>query len=185
MAVTSSETKPFGWEAVNFNLEGIDDRYHSLSEFKDKQGLLVVFTCNHCPYAQATWPTINALYENYHQELGFIAINPNDDMMYPEDSFGQMIVHAKHWDIKMPYVRDESQDVARAYDARCTPDNYLFKNEGGRFVLYYRGRVNDNWKDPTAVTENSLDNAIQNLLNNKKSPSPQFPSTGCSIKWKS
>lgn len=184
MALVQSEPLPIGWETKDFSLKNTDEKQYSLKDFTDKKGLLIVFTCNHCPYAIASWPLIIDLYHQFGKDIAFTAINPNDEEMYPEDSFEQMKVKKVEWDIPFPYLRDETQEIAQVYKAQCTPDLYLFKNENGVFKLFYHGRINDNWQNPQAVREKNLENALKDLANNELPPKSQPPSMGCSIKWK-
>ena len=173
-----------GWEAPDFSLKDTDEKVYSLSDFADKKGLIIVFSCNHCPYAKAAWPLIIDLHHKYGKNIGFVTINPNDEITYPDDSFEQMKVKKVEWNIPFPYLRDETQEVARTYQAQCTPDPYLFKKENGTFKLFFRGRVNDNWQNPDAVKEKNLEDALQRLVNDDLPPKNQPPSMGCSIKWK-
>lgn len=180
-----SKTLPVGWEAKDFHLPDTEGREISLADFKDKKGLLVAFTCNHCPYAKASWPLIIELYRKFGDEVAFVGINPNDEKTYPEDSLSVMKEKVKEWGIPFSYLRDETQEVARAYKAQCTPDLYLFKNQNGSFELFYHGRINDNWQKPNEVTERNLEDALSRLKTGQEPPSSQPPSIGCSIKWKS
>ena len=169
MALVQSSKAASGWEAANFSLPGTDGKSYTLDSFSNTKGLVVVFTCNHCPYARAAWPLLIELAEKY-KDMGiqFVGINPNNEQEYPEDSFEEMKKRVSEWGINFPYLRDENQEVARAYDAQCTPDIYLFDQER---KLYYRGR--------------DIEGAIEKLLAGSPSPQNQPPSMGCSIKWKS
>lgn len=186
MALLLSQTKPRGFQAPNFRLKDTEEQFYSPSDFGDKKGLLVVFTCNHCPYAQAAWPLIKELYQKYGNDVGFLGINPNDEVTYPDDSFEEMKQKKRAWAIPFPYLRDDTQEVARAYNAQCTPDPYLFKNDPSArgFKLFYHGRVNDNWQNPDQVKEKNLEDALNRLITNQSPPENQPPSMGCSIKWK-
>lgn len=184
MALLYSKTQKVGWGAPNFHLKDTEEKFYSGKDFLDKKGLLVVFTCNHCPYAQAAWPLLVDLYDRFGKEVAFVGINPNDELTYPDDSFSAMKEKKKAWGIPFPYLRDETQAVAKAYNAQCTPDPYLCKNEGGVFKLFYHGRVNDNWQDNFKVREKNLEDALNRLITNQSSPENQPPSMGCSIKWK-
>lgn len=184
MVLLQSKSLEPGWEAPGFELLGTDNKNHNLSEFTDKKGLLIIFTCNHCPYAQAAWPLLVDLHEAYNQDIDFVAINPNDSSHYPEDSFEAMQQLKTDQNILFPYLQDETQEVAEDYQAQCTPDIYLFKNEGKTPKLYYHGRINDNWQHPELVQENSLEDSIIGLLDDQIAPVNQPPSMGCSIKWK-
>ncbi len=184
MALTYSQLHQAGWEMPEFALPDTEGNTVSPADFSDKKGLLVVFTCNHCPYAKAAWPLIINLHKKYGGEVGFLAINPNDAATYPEDSFEEMKKKEREWGIPFPYLRDESQEVAKAFQAECTPDPYLFKKTDDQWTVFYHGRVNDNWQSPTRVTERNLEDALERLVTGGTPPSPQEPSIGCSIKWK-
>lgn len=180
MVAFSTKTS-IGTAAIDFSLPDVTGRTYSLADFKDKEALVVVFTCNHCPYARAAWPLLIALHKKYKDRVAFVGINPNDEQAYPDDSFENMKKYKKEWGITFPYLRDETQQVARAYDAQCTPDIYVFDKDR---KLAYRGRINDNWQDPSKVTRHDLADAIDALLSGQKVTDEQFPSMGCSIKWK-
>ena len=156
----------------------------SLADFKDKKGLLVAFTCNHCPYAKAAWPLLVDLYRQFSSDVEFVGICSSDAKAYPEDSLEEMKKKKGEWGILFPYLHDETQEVARTYKAQCTPDLYLFKNDDGVFKLFYHGRINDNWQNPEQVKEKNLEDALKGLLNDESPPENQPPSMGCSIKWK-
>ncbi len=183
MVLTESTSLPLGWPAEDFVLPDIEGNDRSLSEFINKKGLLIVFTCNHCPYAQAAWPLLIKLYEKFRSSIDLVAINSNDSENYPDDSFEKMQKLAVEKNLPFPYLHDENQEAAMSYRAQCTPDLYLFKIEEGRPNLFYHGRINDNWKDPAAVKERNLEEAINNLINDQYPPETQPPSMGCSIKW--
>jgi len=184
MALVKSVSLPMGWEAVDFKLRGVDEKQYSLADFKDKRGLLIVFTCNHCPYAQVAWPLLVELDKKFGKEIGIVGINPNDAVRYADDSFEKMKELVEEQGIKFPYLVDESQELARQYQAQCTPDPYLFKNGKGGFRLFYHGRINDNWQNPELVKEKNLEMAMENLLAGKSVTGEQPASMGCSIKWK-
>lgn len=176
---TQSQT---GWVGPDFTLPSAKgDDYHFYTHHP-KKGLVVFFTCNHCPYAIAAWPLLIDLYHKYNKKgFEFIAINSNDEKAYPDDSFEEMKNKAGEWSIPFPYLRDESQEIAKKYQAQCTPDVYVFDSQK---KLFYRGRVNDNWKEPEKATRNDLDESLKRILIGDKPPVEQFPSMGCSIKWK-
>lgn len=184
MALTYSEKLEIGSPPVDFSLKGTDEGVYSLSQLSNKKALLIVFTCNHCPYAKASWPTLIELSKKY-PDVQFVAINPNDSDAYPEDSYDGMKKEVDSRQIPFPYLHDEDQSVARSYKAQCTPDPYLYKNDEGTLKLFYHGRINDNWQNPESVSDHSLENAINKVLNNEDPESEQNPSMGCSIKWKS
>ena len=146
-----------------------------------KKGLLIVFTCNHCPYAKAVWPRVIRL-GTYAQKNGVnvLAINPNINPGYPDDSPGEMQKKTKEWGIPFPYLIDDTQNTAREFKAQCTPDIYLFDVAQ---KLVYHGRVDDNWQDEAKVTKEELKEAIINLIEEMPISANQIPSMGCSIKW--
>jgi len=184
MALLYSELLPHAWEAPNFTLLGTDDKQHSLSDYTNKKGLLVIFTCNHCPYAKASWPILQKLYIEFGDRVHFVAINPNDSENYPDDSFEKMKENNHQYQITFPYLWDKDQVTAKAYKAQCTPDIYLFENRNSKPELFYHGRINDNWQEPAKVQQFNLKEAIEKLVNNQDAPKDQPPSMGCSIKWK-
>jgi thiol-disulfide isomerase/thioredoxin len=171
-----------GTKAFSFNLKGVDGKFYSLDSFKDKKVLCVIFMCNHCPYVIAVQQRINQIAKDYSDKsFAMVCINPNDPVSYPEDSYENMVVRAKEEGYVFPYLFDETQETARIYDAVCTPDIYLFDENR---VLKYRGRIDDNWKDETAVTRKDLRMAVDWILENKEIDFEMVPSMGCSIKWK-
>jgi len=185
MALLYSSDSVLGSKAPSFSLPGVDGLTYSLDSFKAEKGLLVVFMCNHCPYVIAIHERLSALASEFAPKgIRVIGINSNDPLYKDADSFENMVKTAKEWNLTFPYVMDETQAVARAYDAVCTPDPYLYENTGGPFKLYYRGRLDDSWKDPTAVKEQSLRLAMEGLLAGRPPQHEMVPSMGCSIKWK-
>ncbi len=182
MSLLYSAQKNIGWEAPDFDLPDSGGSRVKLSDVFLKAGVLILFTCNHCPYAKAAWPIIIELFKKYRRKgVEFIAINSNDSQAYPEDSIEIMRQKTFEWRIYFPYLRDETQEVAKKYDAQCTPDVYLFDKDR---KLYYHGRINDNWQDSNKVIRHDLEEALQRLIIGDKPPVEQFPSMGCSIKWK-
>lgn len=154
----------------------------SLKSQMGEHGLLVAFTCNHCPYAIAVWPRL-IQHAATLQAMGVntVAINPNIHPDYPQDSVPAMQEKIVEWGIDFPYLVDEMQDAAKAFDAQCTPDIYLFDSLGR---LFYHGRIDDCWKEESQVTIQELIHAAQALVANKPAPQPQHPTIGCSIKWR-
>lgn len=179
----SPEELRIGSRAAEFNLKGVDEKYYSLDSFKDKKVLCIIFMCNHCPYVIAVQERINQIAKDYSDKsFGLVGINPNDDNAYPEDSFENMKIRSAENGFVFPYLQDETQEVAKTYDAVCTPDIYLF--DTGR-ILRYRGRIDDNWKDESKVSRRELRMAIDSLLNNEPISFETVHPMGCSIKWKS
>ncbi len=171
-----------GDKAPEFNLLGIDDKKHSLSEFKGYQATLVVFMCNHCPYVQAKVPAINEIYEKFNGKIAMIGINSNDPTNYPDDSFENMKKLAKEKGIKFTYLVDETQQIAKKYGAVCTPDPFLFDNNKN---LVFHGRIDNAMKPEDTPTEKTMIVNIEKTLAGKKIEKDFDPSMGCSIKWKS
>lgn len=177
------ETLPIGSAAPTFaNLPAADGRSYSFSSFDSAAALVVAFTCNHCPYAKAYEDRLVALAAEFQPKgVAFVAINSNDAAVYPDDSFENMKDRAAEKRFPFPYLRDESQAVARAYGAVCTPHIFVFNQAR---MLAYEGRIDDNWKDPGAVKSPGLRNAIECLLAGRAVGVPNTNPLGCSIKWK-
>ncbi len=185
MALTYSVQKELGRVAPDFDLEGVDGKRYSLKHFAHSRALVVAFICNHCPYVIAVQDRLVALAKEFAPRgMAMIAINSNDTSAYPEDSMDKMKIRARDKGFVFPYVLDETQEVARAYDAVCTPDLYLYAREGSEFVLRYHGRLDDNWKEPEKVVRRDLAEAIQAVLSQEGVTMDQLPSMGCNIKWK-
>jgi peroxiredoxin len=181
MPVSPSELH-IGSKAHSFVLTGTDDNVYSLNDFNDKDVLCIMFTCNHCPYVIAVEDRINNIAKKYSgSSFALVCINANDETLYPEDSFDGMKKRSAEKGFVFPYLRDDSQTTAMAYDAVCTPDIYLYDKAR---VLKYRGRIDDNWKDESAVKSKDLEQAIDLLLAGKEIDFEMVPSMGCSIKWK-
>ncbi|RAP33589.1 thioredoxin family protein [Candidatus Marinamargulisbacteria bacterium SCGC AG-439-L15] len=164
-----------------FILKDAKEIQYARDEVMGDNGIFLCFTCNHCPYAIAVWDRVITLAE-YAKDLGVstVAINPNINPSYPEDSPSNMLKMIEDRGISFPYLVDEDQSVSKNYGAICTPDNYLLNREGR---LVYRGRIDDNWKDANAVTQENLKIAISELSKGVSVKGQQYPSMGCSIKW--
>ncbi len=190
MALLYSTVSVLGSVAPEFYLPGVDGKVYSLETFQESKGLLIVFMCNHCPYVIAVQDRINQLAKDYAPRgIAVIGISANDPNDREADSFENMKLHSAKYGFVFPYVFDETQAVAKAYDAVCTPDPYLYEKVGGpggrvEFKLRYRGRIDDSWKEERLVKEKSLARAMDALLEGKPIVGEQIPSMGCSIKWK-
>ena len=183
--VESLTTIPLGTTMPEFELKDPNGKKYKSDEFYEfcgTKGLLVAFTCNHCPYAQAIWPRLIQLAKE-SQWLGVetVGINPNIHPGYPDDAPNRMKEKIREWGISFPYLVDETQEIARAFQAQCTPDLYLFDSNK---KLVYHGRLDDNWKEETKVKKRELKEAIENLVQGKPISGKQHPSMGCSIKWR-
>ena len=171
-----------GKNIIPFSLPAADGKGYGPLDFKDKEILVIIFMCNHCPYIKATIDRMIAIQADYAEKgVQLIGINANDSENYPEDSFEAMKDFVEEKGINFPYLHDESQSVAHSYQAQCTPDIYVFdKNR----KLVYHGRIDDNWKDESAVKRQDLREALDATLAGRKVAEIQMPSMGCSIKWK-
>lgn len=174
-----------GDKAMNFKLQNIDDKMVSLSDFEKEKGVIVIFTCNHCPYSVAYEDRIIALDKKY-KELGFpvVAINPNDPVSYPEDSFENMKIRAREKGFTFPYLFDKDQEVFPVYGAKKTPHVYLLENKGHEFYVAYIGAIDDNSQDANEVGETYLADAIDALLAGERPDPSLTKAVGCSIKVK-
>jgi peroxiredoxin len=182
MVLLNSNPVSLGTSAVDFHLSSVAGREYSLADFASAKALLVMFICNHCPYVVAVEDRIIQLQREYGpQGVQLVGICSNDPSDYPDDRPEKLLERWKNKQYGFPYLVDESQEVARAYGAVCTPDLYLFDAEKR---LYYHGRIDDNWQEERKVTRRELASAIDGLLKGAASPEDQSPSMGCSIKWK-
>jgi peroxiredoxin len=185
MALTYSSANQLGQKAPHFSLPGVDGKIYSLESFKNAKALCVIFMCNHCPYVIAVQDRINDLAMRFSSRgVSVIGINSNDSIKYPADNFENMKLRAREQNFSFPYLWDEAQSVARAYNAACTPDPYLYEQVNGEFILRYQGRIDDNWKDIAQVKHQDLAQAIEMVLSGKPVPADQKPSMGCNIKWR-
>lgn len=176
---SSPQVLKTGSRAPDFTLKGIDSKMHSLQDYKSKT-TLVIFICNHCPYVKARIGDIVALQSKFKpSELQVIGINSNDPN-YKDEGFDNMVVFAKERKLNFPYLIDDSQDIARAYGAVCTPDPFLFFD--GK--LEYHGRINDALEPEAKPTVPIIENNIRKLLKGERLEKDFDPSVGCSIKWK-
>jgi peroxiredoxin len=180
-----SDPAALGAAAIDFNLPATDGRTYSLADFSSASVLVVMFICNHCPYVIAIQGRISRLAKDYvDRGVQFVGINANDSVRYPDDNFAAMKVRAVEQDYIFPYLHDESQEVARAYGAVCTPEFYVYDSRGGQRTLRYRGRLDDNWKDEASVRSRELAMALDEIMAGQEPSAEQKPSMGCGIKWK-
>lgn len=171
----------FGDQAPDFLLPGVDGKNYSLASFKDKKILLVIFSCNHCPYVQAYEDRMIAIQRDYADKgVQFVAICANDAKEYPDDSLENMKIRAREKHYNFPYLRDETQKIAKAYDAACTPEFYAFDAERR---LQFHGRLDDNHENPKKATKHYLRDALEDLVAGKAVRTPESHPIGCSIKW--
>lgn len=183
MAVTSSML-PLGTKAPEFKLlDTVTNKIVSLQDLKSNIATVIMFLCNHCPYVKYIQPALIDLVKAYQaKNISFIAINSNDPTSYPEDGPNEMAKEAKNKKFTFPYLFDDSQEVAKAYHAACTPDFYVFDKD---LKCIYRGRFDDaNPSNQRPATGNELKRALDLVLQGKAVDANQKPSIGCSIKWK-
>ena len=183
MALLETPVCDFGRKAIDFSLRGIDGKIWTLDECRGENGLLVMFICNHCPYVKAVQARI---VRDARELLGYgvnsVAIMPNDPADYPEDSFDNMCAVAERFDFPFPYLYDETQAVARAYGAVCTPDFFGYNQ---RLELQYRGRIDASRKEAAPEgARRDLFEAMRQVAATGAGPAEQFISVGCSIKWR-
>jgi peroxiredoxin len=180
MSLTESTMVKLGSDAPSFNLPDTNGNNISL-DFFEAETLVVIFTCNHCPYAKAVEDRLVNLGNDYKGRTDFVLISSNDIVNYPADSPEKMAEKAKDKKYPFPYLFDETQEIAKAYSAVCTPDIFLYNKDR---KLEYRGRLDDNWQQQHNVTREELKMAIDAVLSGNKIEFDQIPSIGCNIKWK-
>ena len=167
--------------APHFELIGTDEKKHSIDDYKDYKGILIIFMCNHCPYVKAKTDAINELFEKFGKDVAIIGINSNDAVSYPEDNFDAMKKIVKEKKFGFDYLVDETQEIAKKYGAMCTPDPFLFNAQK---QLVFHGRIDNAMKPDDSATQKTMINNIEQMLAGKKIENDFDPSIGCSIKWK-
>ncbi len=172
----------FGWKAPEFELEGVDGRTRTLEDVRGPNGTLVMFICNHCPYVKSVISRVVRDVEKLKAKgIGAVAVMANDTESHPEDSFENMKLFAEQHGFGFPYLIDRSQDVARAYDAVCTPDFFGFNKD---LELQYRGRLDESKTTPVPDARRELFEAMVQIAETGDGPRDQVASMGCSIKWR-
>ena len=189
IVLTAFTTTPTGYnvgdKAADFKLKNVDGKMVSLADYPNAKGFIVVFTCNHCPFAQAYEERIMELDKKYTAKgYPVIAINPNDKEIVPDDSFEAMQERAKDKKYSFAYLYDESQAVAKSFGATRTPHIYILKKEKKELVVKYIGAIDDNTDDPSAVKTKYVENAIAELTSGKEVTQNFTKAVGCTIKWK-
>lgn len=183
MVKTASTMLPLGTQAPDFALVNVDGRTVTLADFADAPALLVIFMCNHCPFVKHLAPALAQFAHEYQPKgLAIVAINSNDAAKYPEDSPERMVHEVEERGYPFVYLFDETQEVAQAYRAACTPDFYVFD---GQRRLVYRGQFDASRpQSDTPITGDDLRRAVDSALAGKPFEGDQRPSIGCNIKWK-
>lgn len=174
-----------GDEATDFKLKNIDGKMVSLSDYKSAKGFIVIFTCNHCPYAKKYEDRIIAL-DKMFKSKGYpvIAINPNDATVQPQDGFAEMQTRAKEKGFTFPYLVDEGQKIYPIYGATKTPHVYILKKENGKNIVKYIGAIDNNYENPKDVSEFYVQDAVNQLLKNEAVKTEKTVAIGCTIKVK-
>lgn len=185
MTYASDKGLEIGDKAPEFTLKNVDGRMVSLKDFSDQNGVIVIFSCNHCPYVVAYEDRMIELHQKYApQGFPIVAINPNDPEIQPQDSFEKMIERSMEKDFPFVYLFDDGQKVYPQYGATRTPHVYLLHNKGQHFEVAYIGAIDDNYKDAAEVEEKFLENAIADLQAGRKVANNSTRAIGCTIKAK-
>lgn len=182
MALTTTPEAELGKDLPFFSLPGVDGKTLSSKDLPQDTPIVLMFICNHCPYVKAIEDRLIALGQELRaKNIPVIGICSNDAESYPEDSFENLKKRAQEKNYSFAYLYDESQETAKTFGAVCTPDFFVYDQN---HKLAYRGRLDDNWKEPGKVTRRELFEAVSKLASGDKLSGPQPPSMGCSIKWK-
>ncbi len=182
MVLLESLQLPMESDIIDFSLPATDGKTYSPSDFADKKVLVIIFMCNHCPYVKAIIDRLISIQADYADKgVQLIGINSNESEDYPEDSFENMKKCVEEIGINFMYLHDEKQVTAKAYQAQCTPDIYVFDENR---KLTYHGRIDDNWQDESSARKQELREALDMILAGNPITEEQHPSIGCSIKWK-
>lgn len=181
----AADTYVLGSKVDDFTLKNIDGTMISLSSYTKNDGVVIVFTCNHCPYSKLYEDRIVALDASMKKKkYSVLAINPNDPIAYPGDSFENMIVRAKEKKFTFPYVIDETQEIAKKFGATRTPHFFILKKVNNSFEIAYIGALDDNAQEPDSVTVNYVEKAVDAIQKGDKVEPASTKAIGCSIKWK-
>lgn len=172
-------------DIVDFKLKNVDGNFVSLSDYPDAKGFIIVFTCNHCPFAKLYPPRLNDL-NNKFKPLGvpLIAISSTDTMMYEEDTYPNMVIKANEEHFNFPYLFDEMQEVAKNFKAQKTPHAFVIWKENNQWIIKYNGAIDDNGMEPNKVTETYVSNAVNELLTSQTIKTSETKSIGCQIAFR-
>jgi peroxiredoxin len=185
MSVAYSQGYSVGDKASDFKLKNVDGKFVTLKDFPDAKGFIVIFTCNHCPYAQAYQDRIIELDKNYKGKgYPVIAISSNDPQMVPEDSYGKMVTRAREKGYTFPYLFDESQEVCTKYGAKRTPQVFLLEKKSNDLIVRYIGAIDDNYQDASKVSARYVSNAVDAVMAGRAPDPSVTKAIGCSIKEK-
>jgi peroxiredoxin len=185
MAFTTVSTYKIGDPVADFSLKNVDGKMVATQDYKKAKGFIIVFTCNHCPFAKRYQERLNAFDKKYKpMGIPVLAISATDEEAVPDDSWENMVVRAKEQKYTFPYLLDKTQQVAKAFNAVKTPHAFVVFKENGKLVLKYSGAIDDNGAEPEKVQNHYLENAVDALLAGKEVPVSATKSIGCPIKWK-
>lgn len=177
-----TDTLKIGDPIPEFNLKAVDGKFYALQDFKEASGLIVIFSCNHCPYVQAYEERIKSIQSDYKTKgIQVIAISSNDVDSYPEDSFENMKLRSDEKQFNFPYLWDETQQLAKDFGATHTPEIFLFDKER---KLVFHGKIDDNWNDEKSIRQKYLRSALDEMLTGNQITVPETFTIGCTIKWK-
>jgi len=172
--------------ATDFNLKNVDGKWVSMEDYPEAKGFIIAFTCNTCPFAKLYEQRIIDLHTEYASKgYPVIAINPNDPVKQPGDSFEEMKARAEDKNYPFPYLVDETQEIAKAYGATNTPHMYILRKESGKLRVNYIGAIDNNPREPKNVTKKYIREALNALLDGHEVPIKETKAIGCGIKWKS
>ena len=178
-------TYKIGDAVADFSLKNVDGKMLGLSQYPKAKGCIIVFTCNHCPFAKQYQTRLNALNKKYAgQGFPLLAISANDPEAVPEDTYENMVIRAKEKKYNFPYLYDETQAVARAFDAKKTPHAFVVAKENNKWILKYAGAIDDNCAEPEKAQRHYVIDAVEALLAGKQVPVAETKSIGCGIKWR-
>lgn len=184
-AQASPSGYPIGATVADFKLQNVNGATVSLSDYKDKKGVILIFTCNHCPFAKAYEERIMGLDKKYGaQNFPVVTVNSNDASDYEEESLENMKKRASEKNYTFPYLKDATQAVAKTFGANRTPHVFVLRNEGAKFTVQYIGTIDDNYQDPSSVTKRYVEDAVNNILTGKPVVVTQTKAVGCAIGWK-
>lgn len=185
VSIGSNAQYQIGNKVDDFSLKNVDGKMVSMSGMEKAQGIIVIFTCNHCPFSIAYEDRIIELHKKYEKKgYPVIAINPNDPVKSPEDSYDKMITRAAEKKFPFPYVYDETQEVAKRFGASRTPHVYIVKKEGSDFVLKYIGAIDNNTENAKKADKKFAEEALKDLLSGRNPQVSETKAIGCTIKWK-
>jgi peroxiredoxin len=174
-----------GDSARDFSLKNVDGKNLSMADMKSAKGFIVVFTCNHCPFAQAYEKRIMDLDKKYSSKgYPVIAINPNDPVAIPDDSYENMIKRSNEMKYSFPYLFDETQEIATSYGATRTPHVFLLNKENNKLIVKYIGAIDNNTEEPEKADKKYVEEAIEQLLSGKPVSLTETKAIGCTIKWR-